>query len=103
MKTPQQILDEQEPSLHLMEMARDRFACGSWPESYDHYLPSTPEDYLAWIEDEINIQTHQISLGHEYSERSKYVSAMAKVALALRFCGVMPANDRLPWNIRGES
>lgn len=105
MKTPQQILDEQEPRLLLMDMARDRFACGCWPSEYDSFMPSTPEDFLAWIEDEIQIQLSQLSRtqGDEQELLADYITGMTEVAAALRTCGVVPATGRLPWNVYGES
>jgi hypothetical protein len=84
------VLIEANNELGVMDMARERAACGEWPQ------PETPGDYLAWIEDEATIQEEQAAaeidwIPGAFQERMTYANALRTVARKLRSLSVQPA------------
>ena len=70
----------------------DRAACGEWP------LPETPADFLAWIDDERQIQEDFLADDiheDERSQRGAYVRRLGEIFRELRDAGITPS--RLPW------
>lgn len=88
-KANQIILDNED----LVELCVDRFACGCWGKEYDIYFPSSAADFLAWIEDEIEIQKDM------NPQELEFITYASKVSSDLRGCGITPAVNRLPWNV----
>ena len=90
MSTSEEILAKWEIGIGVCSMAQDRVACGGWPEP----SPWTPEDYLAWIEDEAKTQEKQCMDSAEESQK-EYTKLLRQAARELRDVGVTPIP--LPW------
>lgn len=89
----------------VMHFVNDRASCNGWVEETPSLFPQSAADYLAWIEDEIEIQTDRVD---ELSD-PRYKGAYAETAVAtkafrdelvataqaLRALGVEPTP--LPW------
>lgn len=84
------MLSEAEEAFNAKSMARERAACGNWPQ------PRTIPDFLMWLEDEASIQEQQIADHPEESgERAPYARALRGLAGELRQLGFEPA--AVPW------
>jgi len=96
---PNKILEEWERKLGVMSMALDRFGCGCWPEEIPP--PTSPEDFLAWIEDEAEFQREQYEIEkdtfNEADLRLAYANELEEAAGELRKAGILP--NKLPWEL----
>lgn len=96
MEDVEKVLEEFERELGVKSMANERAANGMWPS------PKTPEDYLAWIEDEAGIHEHYIESFRDnpideddIPITMAYADRLREMAQYLRSCGMRPSP--LPW------
>jgi hypothetical protein len=83
---PTLILIMAEKQIGAVSMARDRASCGEWPD------PISPAEFLAWIEDEEEIQRdNAASSPAEAAEILPYAELLGHYAGLLRACDVEPA------------
>lgn len=81
----QKILDEAEEKINVRDMAEDRAFCGNWP------APQHPEDYLMWIEDEVQVQRDTAEEDPDLNAiRIGYAAILDGIAKQLRDLGVKP-------------
>ena len=93
------VIGEAEARDGLVSMMQDRAACGEWP------IPESPEDMLAWFEDEAKIQDDSAGFfsqrgnNEDSNVHSRFARAIRETCLQLRNLGVKPSV--LPWDRKG--
>ncbi|OPY05599.1 MAG: hypothetical protein A4E61_00247 [Syntrophorhabdus sp. PtaB.Bin184] len=76
------ILHKAEEEGWVMSMVNERAGCAN------RSMPETPADYLAWINDELEIQQAQLEAYPEETDRKGYIDLLTKVVSELRVLGV---------------
>jgi hypothetical protein len=76
------ILYKAEEEAWVMSMANERSGCADRP------MPETPAEYLAWINDELEIQQDQLEGYPEETDRKGYIELLTRVVSELRMLGV---------------
>ena len=88
------ILDEAEEAFAVKSMAEEQALCGGWPK------PDTVQDYLFWIEDEVEYQViHRMTTWQD--EQRIYIQGLRDLAQELRELGFTPAPA--PWQVVSEA
>ncbi len=90
MSKSEEVLAKWELKIGVCSMAQERVASGGWSEP----ISWTPENYLAWIEDEARIQEDRCGISPENAQ-TQYARHLRQAAEELRTIGVTPAS--LPW------
>jgi len=74
-----------------IDLARERAACGNWPR------PETPEEILAWTQDELRVQLDCVASDEgEYEGRKEEIDALETAVNWMKSDGsIKPA--KLPW------
>lgn len=79
----------------VIELCKERAAYGEFD------LPTTPGEYLMWIEDEMEIQNAVASTAEDFNgEARKYADYLDSLASVLRAEGVRPTLP--PWVLRDQ-
>lgn len=82
---PMMILVVAEKFMGEVSQSRDRAAAAEWPE------PTTPADFLGWMEDETELQRDQAERHPDEAEgRLAYAKRLELFASLLRYAGVEP-------------
>lgn len=85
------ILSAAEQECLALSMAKDRAGCNEFRP------PSSPGDYLFWIEDESQLQEGQcIDCPDEMPDRIEYAAKLAYYAKKLRCLDVIPIMPNVP-------
>lgn len=81
-----EVLAKAERSCELVNITQDRCACGAWEP------PTTPGEWLAWFEDEIEMQ---LDRQDQWGPEPEWIMRATAICQRLRAMGITPAP--LPW------